>query len=165
MNYNDFKSRSDALNPKNSFCVIAPAGSGKTEILTQRMLRLLADVDNPENIIAITFTRKAANEMIDRIVSNLTKAKNNLPPKKEHELITWNLSRNVLKRSEERNWNLLVNSSRLRIQTIDSFCQTIVNDLPILSRFGGNASPTENADLLYNFAVENLFSEMQSLSS
>ena len=68
MNKDDSLSRAEALDTKNSFCVIAPAGSGKTEILIQRILKLLSFADRPESILAITFTRKAADEMIDRII-------------------------------------------------------------------------------------------------
>ena len=160
MNKDDSLSRAEALDTKNSFCVIAPAGSGKTEILIQRILKLLSFADRPESILAITFTRKAADEMIDRIIRSLESAFNDERPTKEHELKTWHLSKDVLKRSKEKNWNLLQSPFRLRIQTIDSFCQTIVNDLPILSGFSGGVSPTENPDLLYSLAVDNLFSEV-----
>jgi ATP-dependent exoDNAse (exonuclease V) beta subunit len=67
----DEELRERALAPDASFLVQAPAGAGKTELLIQRYLRLLSLVDEPEEILAITFTRKAAAEMQRRICQAL----------------------------------------------------------------------------------------------
>ncbi len=73
----DWRERKQGRDPHCSYIVQAPAGSGKTELLTQRMLGLLARVENPEEIVAITFTRKSAAEMSHRLVSHLQAAAKN----------------------------------------------------------------------------------------
>ena len=157
----DAPARQRALDPGDSFIVQAPAGSGKTELLTQRFLRLLECVEHPESVVAITFTRKAAGEMRARIVEALRGA-TGPAPEKEHERLTWELARAALARDRRRGWQLLDNPSRLRIQTIDSLCAALVRQMPWVSRFGAVPQVQEDADPLYREAARNTLALLET---
>ena len=137
-----------------SFIVEAPAGAGKTELLTQRYLRLLQTVNEPEEIIAITFTNKAAAEMRLRILDSLIAAANGTPPDKPHKKITYELSLQALQHAQSKQWQLIENPSRLRIFTIDSLCAHLARQMPLMSRFGAQPKVTDDANILYAQAAE-----------
>ena len=119
---NDIPKRDQALDPTSSFVVHAPAGSGKTTLLTLRFLNLLKFVDEPEKIVALTFTRKAAEEMRVRILDALALAEKSRP-EGEFDLLRWNLGKDVLTVSDQKKWDLPNQQNRLRIMTIDAYSQ------------------------------------------
>jgi len=151
----DASARRQALDPTRSFIVQAPAGSGKTELLTQRYLRLLAAVEQPEQILAITFTRKAAAEMRNRILLALQGA-DGLAPAEEHKRTTWTLAAAVREQDVRRGWQLADHPSRLRIQTIDALNASLARRLPVLSGTGAALEPADDTRPLYEAAVARL---------
>jgi ATP-dependent helicase/nuclease subunit A len=158
----DAHAREQALDPQQSFIVQAPAGSGKTELLVRRYLVLLTRVRTPESIIAITFTRKAAAEMRLRIIQSLETAEDTCCAEKEKG--RWALAKKVLAHDKAMKWNLLANPNRLRIQTIDSFCQTLTRQMPLLSTLADTLTPIENPEFLYRLAVQELISSLEHAS-
>lgn len=127
-----------------SFIVEAPAGAGKTELLTQRFLKLLQTVQAPEEIIAITFTNKAASEMRARILESLQRAASGVPPEAAHKQITFALGQQALAQSDAQQWQLLYSPGRLRIYTIDALCANLARQMPLLSRFGTQPAVTDD---------------------
>jgi hypothetical protein len=150
----DRAQRTAALDPAQSFIVEAPAGSGKTELLTQRFLGLLATVDLPEQIVAITFTRKAAAEMRQRIVATLLAAADDEPNVPSHRLATLALARRALARSDELGWALPTQSQRLRILTIDALNSNLAGHFPVLAGGVAGAEVTDDAQRLYRLAAQ-----------
>lgn len=156
---NDAQARITALDPTCSLIVQAPAGSGKTELLTQRYLRLLTTVEHPEQILAITFTRKAAAEMRSRILEAIHAAAGP-PPEAVHKRQTWDLARAVRDIDARRGWRLLQHAARLRIQTIDALNSMLARRLPILSGTGAALEPTNDPWPLYETACERLIERL-----
>lgn len=148
--------RKKALNPEQSYIVQAPAGSGKTELLTQRYITLLNTVKNPEEILAITFTKKAAAEMKNRIIRTLE----NHNETSSH--VPKSLIEEVLRKDSQYHWHLLENPARLRIMTLDAFSLSLLRRMPIRSKLGGTPNISENAKYLYQHAIQALLRECQS---
>jgi ATP-dependent helicase/nuclease subunit A len=148
----DADERARALEPDRSFLVEAPAGSGKTELLIQRYLRLLSLVDKPESVVAMTFTRKAAAEMNDRILAALHDAENKSSAASGQGRATRRLATAVLLQSRIKGWDVLKDPRQLQIQTIDSFCSMLTRQMPVLAGFGSNPDVVEHAEELYTLA-------------
>jgi ATP-dependent exoDNAse (exonuclease V) beta subunit len=157
----DAKERLEATDPKRSFIVQAPAGSGKTELLIQRFLALLGKVRRPDEVLAITFTRKAAGEMRSRIFQALESTQKPKPAT-EHGARTWHLAQNALDQDRKFGWRLLENPSLLTIQTIDSFAAGLVRRMPWVSRFGGVPEVDEDPHLLYRRACERTLARLEN---
>lgn len=161
----DLEARLAALGVERSFIVQAPAGSGKTELLIQRYLALLSTVEEPEEIAAITFTRKAAAEMAQRVLGALEMAVSGNEPGEAHSSLTWKLARAAAARDAERGWHIAQNPARLRMQTIDSLCASLTRQMPLVARFGAQPATTEDADELYREAARNTLALLEGKGS
>jgi len=157
----DAAERAAATDPARSFIVQAPAGSGKTSLLAQRYLRLLAVVEEPEEILAITFTRKAAGEIRERIVDALAAAHG---PDADDGVSadTRALARRVRARDEARGWGLARHPTRLRVQTIDAFNAALTRQLPLLCGLGAPPAITDDSQALHVEAARRTLAELDS---
>ena len=144
----DHRQRQIAVEPQCSVIVQAPAGSGKTTLLVERYLGLLGVVEAPEEILAITFTRKAAAEMRERILQFLDP---HYEPQGDHERAALDKARAVADKVAE--WGLLDNPQRLLIRTIDSFNHYLARTMPVASQLGPVPAPADNTRALYREAA------------
>ncbi len=163
--YADAAARLQALDPDHSFIVDAPAGAGKTELLTQRFLVLLARVNEPEEVVALTFTRKAAAEMRDRIMASLRAATQPLPADAlPHKQKTHALAIDVLKQNNLREWQLLDQPGRLRVMTLDALSMSLARQMPLLTRFGTQPGLSTECKPLYEEAARNTLALLETAS-
>jgi ATP-dependent helicase/nuclease subunit A len=158
----DQAERRAALDPGRSFIVQAPAGSGKTGLLTQRFLRLLATVAAPEEVLAITFTRKAAGEMRERILHALDAAAETEPPADPFARETWTLARAARARDLALGWDLTRHPARLRVLTVDAFNAALTRQTPWLAGLGAATAVTDRAGELYQLAARRTLETLSS---
>ena len=109
----DAPARRAAVDPSQNVVLEASAGTGKTRVLVERYINLLLAGVDPENILAITFTRKAAAEMRQRIVERLIEASRS-------------------SQLDARRWrDLRERLSDIAISTIDAFCLSLLREFPL----------------------------------
>src|SRR5688572_12340918 len=109
----DRAGRERAVDPRFNVALEASAGTGKTRVLVDRYVNLLRAGVDPANILAITFTRKAAAEMRDRIMATLRTAA-------ERGEITPSRWRELRDRTAD-----------IAISTIDAFCLSLLREFPL----------------------------------
>ncbi len=146
----DAAARTAAADPRASILLEAPAGAGKTAVLTQRFLRLLCTVEEPGQILAITFTRKAAAEMHARVTRAL---RGELTGTDAGSARLRELAAAALAHGAQRGWRLAEEPQALRIQTIDAFNYWVASQLPIAAKAGGTLEVIESAAALYQAAA------------
>jgi ATP-dependent exoDNAse (exonuclease V) beta subunit len=121
--------RDQALSPSEGFHLEAPAGSGKTSVLLARFLTLLARVDAPEAMLALTFTRKAAGELRARVMALLWERQDPGPVASPLEIKLRELAQQVFqKHSDEA--QLKLTPERLPIMTFHGFCAQLLKLAP-----------------------------------
>ena len=148
----DGAARERAITAVGSVLVQAPAGSGKTTLLAQRYLRLLASVDAPERILALTFTRRAAQEMRGRVVRALEAASLAECPG-QFNATTWDLAVAAKRQMQALDIDIERHPSRLRIETIDAFNAWLAGQLPVTAGAGARLHMLEDARPLYQEAA------------
>jgi ATP-dependent helicase/nuclease subunit A len=109
----DEAARAFAVDPRHNVVLEASAGTGKTSVLVSRYINLVKAGVEPVNILAITFTRKAAAEMRGRIVDRLRDA----AEKSEIDKARWMELRDRL--------------GEIAISTIDAFCLSLLREFPL----------------------------------
>jgi ATP-dependent exoDNAse (exonuclease V) beta subunit len=148
----DAAARERAIFSAGSVLVQAPAGSGKTTLLVQRYLHLLARVDAPEQILALTFTRRAAEEMRERVAQALQAAREPACPGSMNP-DTWTLGVAAARQMDREGIDLAQHPARLRIETIDAFNAWLAGQLPVAAATGARLRTEDKPAVLYREAA------------
>uniref|UniRef100_A0A7C3SIW5 DNA 3'-5' helicase n=1 Tax=Desulfobacca acetoxidans TaxID=60893 RepID=A0A7C3SIW5_9BACT len=124
----DQEARDRALDPRESFHLEAPAGSGKTSVLLARFLTLLARVDAPEELLALTFTRKAAGELRARIMQLLGPGAEPRPDASPMDRKLADLAQEVFRHFSRQRVPLqeVLTPERLPVMTFHGFCARLL---------------------------------------
>ncbi|WP_370261737.1 UvrD-helicase domain-containing protein [Limnobacter sp.] len=147
-----------ACNPANSVVVEACAGSGKTWLLTARLFRLLLAGAKPEHILAITFTRKAAEEMQTRLYDLLRECACASPTRLQ-ELLSERaapVDAATLAKARALAGEVLTSPRGVTINTFHGWFTSLCQLAPLSSGFSRQSEPTEQTQFWMDQAIEHL---------
>ena len=121
-----------ASDPKGHAALSASAGTGKTQVLTARVLRLLLQGARPESILCLTFTKAAAAEMANRIGARLAAWVRLKEPDLKKDLFALGEPNDprTCDRARRLFAKVLDCPGGLKIQTIHSFAQSLLAAFP-----------------------------------
>ena len=133
-NFNPTPEQLIATNPAKSVWVSANAGSGKTHVLVERVIRLLLEGADPSTILCITYTKAAASEMSVRLfnrMSNWAIIDDSALTTQLQQLGILNPDANILERARRLFARALETPGGLKIQTIHAFCEKLLQQFPV----------------------------------
>lgn len=149
----------EAANPDINATVTASAGSGKTYMLVTRILRLLLEGADPGSILALTFTRKAAAEMQQRLSERLYQLATADEKQLPELLKALNLGDEYRLKARELYESHQYCDYPVRSLTFHSFCQDLLARFPLEANVPPNFNLLESSELLIQQAYDALFSE------
>jgi ATP-dependent helicase/nuclease subunit A len=127
-------SQANASDPRNSAWVSANAGSGKTHVLAQRVIRLLLRGTDPSKILCLTYTRAAAANMSNRVFSTLSAwtALGDAELSARIEALDGRQpDRDTMRRARRLFAEALETPGGLKIQTVHAFCESVLHQFPL----------------------------------
>ncbi|WP_082536904.1 MULTISPECIES: double-strand break repair helicase AddA [unclassified Aureimonas] len=143
------KAQSDASHPGTSVFVAANAGSGKTHVLSLRVVRLLLAGASPSKILCLTYTKAASAEMATRVFTTLSgwaTAPEAALSKTLHELLGRQPKPADIARARRLFAEALESPGGLKIQTIHAFCEAILHQFPLEANVPGHFAVLDDAE-------------------
>ncbi|MGE3649498.1 MAG: double-strand break repair helicase AddA, partial [Reyranellaceae bacterium] len=138
-----------AIDPARSTWVMANAGTGKTHVLTNRILRLLLDGAQPQRILCLTFTRAAAAEMRNRLAGRLgrwTLMTDSALAAELEKLALPAPDAGTLRRARQLFARVLDAPGGVRILTIHAFAQWLLTRFPLEAGVAPNAKVLDETE-------------------
>lgn len=158
------RQREAVLSAEKRLLVLAGAGSGKTKTLLQKLIYLIEEMEvSPSNILAITFTKNATNEMIDRLIISA-----DLSGEYERQLLDKRVSLSAKNRERYAQQKKYKWIDGLTIKTFHGFCYSVlrahgVNEFDNKFRIIGDERRDEEDELARHAAPETAFEVMHKL--
>lgn len=147
-----------STDPDKNINIFASAGSGKTYLLITRICRLLLAGVEPQQILAITFTRKSAAEMRQRLYARLASwvLQDDAELSRELNIIGEHSTPELIQRARALYETCLFSEQTIRISTFHSFCEDIIRAFPLESELPTSFELTEKTQQYINLAWQHL---------